>query len=890
MSPQAGSRLGPYELQAPIGAGGMGEVWRGKDTRLDRSVAIKILPVGFAQDEERRQRFEREAKTISSLNHPHICTLFDVGHEGDAHFLVMELLEGESLADRLQKGPLPLDQVVKFGAQVGEALYAAHKQGIVHRDLKPGNVMLTKTGAKLLDFGLARSGAGTGAFSDSTALPTEAKPLTTAGTILGTFQYMAPEQLEGAEADARTDLFALGALLYEMATARRAFEGKSKTSLIAAILSTQPPPISSIQPVMPPALDHVVKKCLEKDPDDRWQSAHDVASELRWIGDAGSQAGVPATLSLRRRSRERLAWLLAAGLGLLWLLTLVPATLHWRERAPESPPVRFTISPPDKTVFSAFDIPAVSPDGRRIVFLTAPATGRETLWMRSLDSLSAQQLPGTEGGFFPFWSPDARAVAFFADGALKKVEVAGGAVQTLCTTQGGGGGAWNQHGEILFASGFGPIFRVSAGGGEPKPATTLDKSREETQHRWPSFLPDGRHFLYLARGPQPAKNAVFVGSLDGSEVQQLVSADSPAVYAPPGYLLYVREGTLMARPFDAGKRRFTGDPSPVAEQIAIVGAAAGRAVSVSGSGVLAYRTGANLTQGQLAWFDRAGRRLGTLGEPADYTNPALSRDGTRVAVGRRDPKTSTRDIWLFEVERGTASRLTFDPADDFNAVFSPDGTRILFTSDRKGPRDIYWKASTGVGEDEPVLESQSTKSADDWSPDGRFVVYNTATLAGAAGSSGGTTDLWVAPLDGDRKPMPFLVRPFTDSQAQISPDGRWITYSSDESGTQEVYVMDFPKPTGKWKVSTEGGAEPRWRRDGRELIYIAGRKLMAADIRTEGVAFHAGVPRVLFEPNLARGLGGRNRYVVSPDGQRFLMIAQAEQAGPTPLTVVENWR
>ena len=890
MSPQAGSRLGPYELAAPIGAGGMGEVWRGKDTRLDRSVAVKVLPASFAQDADRLQRFEREAKTISSLNHPHICTLFDVGHEGDAHFLVMELLEGESLADRLQKGPLPLDQVVKLGAQVADALDAAHKQGIVHRDLKPGNVMLTKTGAKLLDFGLARSGAGLGGLSDSTALPTEAKPLTTAGTILGTFQYMAPEQLEGAEADARTDIFALGAVLYEMATARRAFEGKSKTSLIAAILSTQPPPISSIQPVMPPALDHVVKKCLEKDADDRWQSAHDVASELRWIGEAGSQAGVPTTLSLRRRSRERLAWLLAGGLGLLWLLTLVPAGLRWRERAPESLPVRFTIAPPDKTVFSIADIPAVSPDGRHIVLLAAPAGGRAALWMRSLDSTSAQPLPGTEGGFFPFWSPDARAIGFFDGTALKKIEVAGGAAQTLCATQGGGGGAWSQHGEILFAPGQGPIFRVSAGGGEPRPATTLDKSRREAQHRWPSFLPDGRHFLYLARGPQQDRNAIFVGSLDGPEVQQLLSVDSPAVYAPPGYLLYVREGTLMAQPFDAGRRRLTGDASRVAEQITQVGAAAGRAFSVSSNRVLVHRTGGSSVEGQLVWFDRTGRRLGALGEPGDYTNPALSPDGKRVAVGRGDPRTLKRDIWLFELERGTASRLTFDPADDLNPVFSPDGTRILFTSDRKGPRDLYWKAATGVGEEEPVLESENMKSSDDWSPDGRFVVYDSGVLLGSSQGIGNTTDIWLAPLDGDRKPLPFLVRPFSDWQAQISPDGRWIAYSSDESGPQEIYVMDFPKPTGKWKVSTEGGAEARWRRDGRELFYIAGRKLMAADVRTGGAVFHAGVPRVLFEASIDPRTNRRNRYVVSPDGQRFLIIAQAEEAGPTPLTVVLNWR
>ncbi len=887
MSPQAGSRLGPYELTAPIGAGGMGEVWRGKDTRLDRSVAVKILPAGFAQDDKRRQRFEREAKTISSLNHPHICTLFDVGHEGDVHFLVMELVEGESLADRLQKGALPLDQVVRFGAQIADALSAAHKQGIVHRDLKPGNVMLTKAGAKLLDFGLARSGVGLGDAAGPTEL-TEAKPLTAEGTVVGTIQYMAPEQLEGAEADARTDIFALGALVYEMATGRRAFEGKSKTSVIAAILSSQPPPISQLQPVIPPALDHVVSKCLQKDPDERWQSTRDVASELRWIGEAGSRAGMPATPSPGRRSREPLAWALAGGLGLLWLLTLVPATLHWRERASKRLPVRFTVSPPDQAAFSVFDIPAVSPDGRRIVFLTAPAIGSETLWLRELDSLSAQQLPGTEGGSFPFWSPDGRAIAFFAAGELKKLEVAGGTPQTLCKTQGGGGGAWNQNGEILFAGGAGPIFRVSAAGGEPKPVTTLDESRGETQHRWPSFLPDGRHFLYLARGQQQARNAVFVRSLDGSEPEQLVSADSPAVYATPGRLLYVREGALVSQPFDAANRSLASDALTIAERVAGV-APAGRAFSVSTSGVLAYRTGANLAQSELVWFDRTGRRLGTLGVPADYTNPALSPDGTRVAVGRRDPKSLARDIWLFELERGTTSRFTFDPADDLGPVFSPDGTRILFTSDRKGMRDIYWKAATGVGEDEPVLEGERSKNVNDCSPDGRFLVYDTGGSVGARGA-GGLTDLWLAPLTGDRKSVPLGVRPFTSSQAQISPAGRWIVYSSDESGVQEIYVQDFPSPKGKWKVSTGGGAEARWRRDGRELFYIAEGRMMAVDVRVGGAAFQAGIPRVLFETNLDPGTLGRNRYVVSPDGQRFLMITSSGQTELGALTVVLNWR
>jgi hypothetical protein len=520
----------------------MGEVWRGKDTRLDRSVAVKILPVAFAEDDERRQRFEREAKTISSLSHPHICTLFDVGHEGEAHFLVMELLEGESLADRLQKGPLPLDQVVKFGAQVAEALSAAHKQGIVHRDLKPGNVMLTKSGAKLLDFGLARSGAGLGGVSGSTALPTEAKPLTTAGTVLGTFQYMAPEQLEGAEADPRTDIFALGALIYEMATARRAFEGKSKTSLIAAILSTQPPPISSVQPVMPPALDHVVRKCLEKDPDDRWQSAHDVASELRWIGEAGSQAGVPTTLSVRRRSRERLAWGLVALLGTAaGLLAVVQL------RRPAAPAVAFraTLDPPPETSLIPFDELglALSPDGRQLAFVAIAADGSKQIWIRDLAEMSARPLGETSGAWYPFWSPDGRHLGFFADGKLKRIDLRGGSPQVIAEAPSGRGGSWGQGDVILFSPNIrSAIHQVPATGGTPTPVTRF-LPEQETSHRWPHFLPDGRHFLFLLRARtsgQPEVGRLMLASLDSPEATLLIDDATNATYVDPGYLLYGR--------------------------------------------------------------------------------------------------------------------------------------------------------------------------------------------------------------------------------------------------------------------------------------------------------------------------------------------------------------
>src|SRR5262245_11403851 len=474
MTHTAGTRLGPYELLSPLGAGGMGEVWRGKDTRLDRSVAVKILPAGFAGDEERRIRFEREAKTISSLSHPHICTLFDVGREGEAQFLVMELLEGESLADRLQKGPLPLEQVARFGAQVAEALDAAHKQGIVHRDLKPGNVVLTKSGAKLLDFGLARPGAGIGGLSDSTEMPTQAKPLTNAGTLLGTFQYMAPEQLEGAEADARTDIFALGALLYEMATGRRAFQGSSRTSLIAAIVSSQPAPISTVTPMTPAALDHVVRRCLEKDPDDRWQSARDVAASLHWIGESGSQAGIAAPLAPRRKIREKLAWGVAA---LMSLVAVVTAVAYVSRPAPSRRPFRATIEPPPGHALIPFDQfgLSLSPDGKTLAFVCAAGDGRRQIWLRSLSEMAARPVPETDGGWYPFWSPDGQSLGFFADGKLKAIDLRGGSPRTLAEAPSGRGGSWGRNGTVLFAPNISsPILRVSSQGGKTEPVTTYD--------------------------------------------------------------------------------------------------------------------------------------------------------------------------------------------------------------------------------------------------------------------------------------------------------------------------------------------------------------------------------------------------------------------------------
>ncbi len=559
-----GTRLGPYEVLAPLGAGGMGEVYRAKDTRLDRTVAVKVLPSDLAADADRRARFEREGRAVSSLNHPHICTLHDVGREsgvqGTIDYLVMEYVEGETLDDRLAKGPLPLDQVLRFGAEIADALDKAHRHGIVHRDLKPGNVMLTRSGTKLLDFGLAKQSGVGGKSEPLSTLETKAKPLTTEGTLLGTFQYMAPEQLEGREADARTDIFALGALLYEMASGKRAFTGKNQASLIAAIMSSEPAPISTVQPTTPAALDWVIKTCLAKDPDERWQSAHDVVSQLTWIAHGGSQAGLPGPTAVRRKSRERLLW----GLTVLALgLALAANLFNARRRAEPQGAVRSSIVLPEK---SALRAAVLSPDGTKMVCVARDATGRNVLWIRLLDSLVLQPLSGTENPAFPFWSPDSRSIGFFADGKLKRIDASGGPAQTLCDAPIGRGGSWSRDGVILFAPvPDGPLYRVPASGGTATRATQKDPVRGETSHRWPFFLPDGKHFLYLVASfgshAQQEKIGVYVASLDSKEETLLVRTSSSVAYAAPGYLLFFRERNLLAQPFDQKSLRTTGDAS-----------------------------------------------------------------------------------------------------------------------------------------------------------------------------------------------------------------------------------------------------------------------------------------------------------------------------------------
>jgi eukaryotic-like serine/threonine-protein kinase len=876
----AGSRLGPYEILSAIGAGGMGEVYKARDTRLERTVAVKVLPEHLTSDEELRQRFEREAKTISQLSHAHICALYDIGREGDADYLVMEYLEGETLASRLNKGALPSEQLLRYGIEIADALDKAHRQGIVHRDLKPGNVMLTKSGVKLLDFGLAKfqTAARDRALSGVSALATQAQqsqPLTERGTVLGTFQYMAPEQLEGGEADARSDIFAFGAVLYEMATGRKAFSGKSQASLIGAILRDDPPSVNEIIPMTPPALNRVIKTCLAKDPEDRFQTAHDVKLQLQWISEGGSQAGLPAPVAARRKSRERLAWGVAAA-------AIVAAALlgaGYLRRAPaKTTPIRFEIPTPEGV--SLVDAPKISPDGKILAFNASDSSGRPRIWVRPLSALTAQPLAGTEGATRPFWSPDSRFLGFFAEGKLKKIEISGGPPQKICDYPTGSDGTWSPAGVILFDGRTGdPIQRVSAEGGTPTVAVKAEASRKETMVAWPEFLPDGRHFLYEAQGQKAEDHMYRIGSLDSKDTRALAPAQSLVTYAPPGYLLFVRESTLVAQPFDAKALRTTGEPVPLAEHVGTIATGLAR-FSASRNGILAYRTGESGSR--LLWVDRGGKELSTVGDPGEYGDILLSPKGDRLAYVTNDARGGKADIWIRDLARGASSRFTFDPAEDVRPLWSPDGKTIVFSSDRGGQFDLYTKAAGGGGQEQLLFKSDELKFAHDWSRDGRYIAFH------SLGKKTGW-DLWVLPTFGDRKPIPFLQTPFNETRPAFSPDGKWLAYQSNESGRAEIYVQNFPGPGGKWQVSTGGGFEPAWRADGKELYYGApDQKIMAVEVHA-GETFEAGVPQALFAARVQPIGNVRSHYVPSADGQRFLLLAPLGREAMVPTTVVVNW-
>lgn len=881
MSLAVGTRVGPYEVTGALGAGGMGEVYKARDTRLDRTVALKVLPAHVASDPILKQRFEREAKALAALSHPHICPVFDVGQQNGVDFLVMEYLDGETLAERLARGKLPLDQVLRNAMQIADALDKAHRQGIVHRDLKPGNIMLTKGGAKLLDFGLAKVRPAVQAGNAvMTAAPTISTPLSGTGTIVGTLQYMAPEQIEGRDADARTDIFAFGAVVYEMATGKKAFEGKSQASLISSILKDEPRSMSVLDPMTPPALDRVVRRCLAKEPDDRWQDTRDVKFELQWVAEPPS-AGT-AVQAPRVRGRERLAWALGAGGVVIAALLVVPAVTYLS--APDPIVTRLDVVTPPTTDPLSF---ALSPDGRQLVFAATGDDGPR-LWLRRLDEATARSLTGTEGGTSPFWAPDNRAIAFFADGKLKRIDLPNGQPVVLADAPDARGGTWNADGVILFTGSLlGPLMRVMATGGTAVPVTEPAPGQS---HRWPQFLPDGRRFIFFVGFGPLQTRGVYLASLDVVSPMRIVAAEGAAAYAPAGYLLYPSQGALVAQPFDPTRATLAGDPIRVAQPVGVSAAQFRGAFSVSAADALAHRSAVPLGR-QLVWVDRSGKVLGAIGGPDESApaSPELSPDGRRVAVFRAVQ--GNVDVWLTDVDRGVVSRFTFDAAVDAFPIWAPDGSRLVFASNRNGVLDLFEKAASGAASEEPLLVTSQDKMPMAWSPDGRFILFSTQ-------DPNARSDLWALPLTGERKPVPLVQSSFDEIQGQFSPDGRWFAYASNQSGRYEVYVRAFPQPGGEWQVSTEGGTSPRWRRDGQELFYVAlDNRLMAVPIRirSEQRALDPGAAVPLFPARLAAGtqiaqtgFGSKAQYAVAPDA-RFLLNVAAADPVTSPITVVLNW-
>lgn len=849
---QPGTRLGPYEILAPIGAGGMGEVFKARDTRLERDVAIKVLPTDFAANADFKARFDREAKTISQLNHPNICTLYDVGD----NYLVMELVDGESLADRLARGPLPISEVLRAGAQIADALARAHRAGIVHRDIKPGNIMMSKSGVKLLDFGLAKSQA-------TLTLPdaaTQHKPLTAEGTILGTFQYMAPEQLEGQDADARTDIFALGAVLYEMATGQRAFSGKTKTSLIAAIVTTDPPPISSVQPLTPPAFEHVVRKCLAKDPDDRWQSAHDVADELRWISQAGSQAGIPAPLSLKRKSRERLAWILA-------LITVAALAAALALRRPHAEPrLTASITPPLHAPFELMNDAALSPDGTMIAFVASTNTGR-FLWLRSLEQSEPRQLPSTDGARQPFWSPDSKSIGFFANDKLKRIAVAGGPPRAIADVHRPyGGGTWGTSGRIVIGSGaLGPLYRVDAEGGKAEVMTKLAPTDEA--HRWPQFLPDGEHVVFLADASKTEDHHIQAASVADGSVRTVMQAITQPEFVAPDTLLFVRARTLLAQRIDPKTAALRGEPQALAENIVEDDDNHHYEFTASANRLL-YRSA--VADVQLEWVDRSGNVVERIGEPRRLSWYRASPDAQRIALTTIDVDGRGDDIWMIDRARSVNTRLTFDPAGDITPLWSPDGSHIVFSSLRSNMGDLY---EIDVANPAPV--ERLTNTPDQllpraWTRDGKTIVaeaYHRSNI-----------DLVTYSMD-KHEVRPYIASTFPERNPALSPDDQWIGYESGESGRSEVYVERFPTHANRRQISNSGGVLPQWRPDGRELYYAGpGGMLMSVDATNANSA-----PKPLFR---LPGFG----YQPSPDGKLFLIDRPVDDVTKVPLTFVTNWR
>ena len=861
----------------------MGEVYKARDTRLDRIVAIKVLPAHLADRAELRERFDREAKTIASLNHPHICTLYDTGHQDGIDYLVMEYLEGETLAQRLQKGALPIQQVLQYAIEISDALDKAHRKGVTHRDLKPGNIMLTKTGTKLLDFGLAKLKQEASPANVSISnLSTAADPLTAQGTILGTLQYMAPEQLEGKEVDARTDIFSFGAVVYEMATGKRAFEGKSQASLMAAILERDPPPMSSLQPMTPPALDRVVKKCLAKDADDRWHAAKDLYDELEWIAEVASHAVLaPAAPAKGIRALGRQTLILSVGIFLLGAV-IAGLTVWSLKSAPPQPISRVAITlPPGQQLAGLDSGPAIalSPDGAHLVYVARQGSTQQ-LYLRAMNSLDSSPVPGTEGATEPFFSPDGQWLGFFAGGSLKKVSMSEGAAVTLGFASGPRGANWGNQGTITFApQNISDIQQVPDAGGAPQPLIHFEKG--DASLRWPEFLPGGNAVLFSAapNATNLTNAQVSAQAVGTGERRNLVQGGMNPRYAPSGHLVYAQGGNLLAVPFDPRRLTITGTAVPVVEgvlQSPVNGAAQ---YSFSATGSLVYVSGGvQSAQNRLVWVTRNGAEQPMTTAAHAYLQPRLSPDGRRIAVTITEQDTQ---VWLYDIPRETLTPFTFEGNANNSPVWTPDGKRIAFSSNKEGGTNLFWQLADGGGGLERLTTSEYLHSPNSWSPDGQVLAFfevNPATQR----------DIWVLRMS-DRRAQPFLRTQFDEAVPRFSPDGHWLAYISNESGRYEIYVQPYPGPGGKWQISTEGATEPKWNPNGRELFYRSGNKMMAVDIVTQP-NFAAGKPRMLFEGRYEPAPYPTTNYDVSADGQRFLMIKPSDQeVATTQINVVLNW-
>ena len=878
-----GTKLGPYEILAPLGSGGMGEVYRARDTRLDRSVAIKILPHHLSADASAKLRFEREAKTVSALNHPNICSLFDVGSQDGTDFLVMECIEGESLAQRIAKGALPTDQVLKIGTEIADALDKAHRSGVVHRDLKPGNIMLTKTGAKLLDFGLAKPvTAPVSAVTLTNAAASS--PVTEKGTIVGTFQYMSPEQVEGKELDGRSDIFSLGAVLYEALTGQRAFAGKSQLSVASAILEKEPAPISAIKPLTPRNLDHIIRRALAKDPDDRWQSARDLALELKSIfslDPSSSSSGVALPVARRKNPRELLAWSIA----ILAILAAFGLLLFRPRRIPSAPLIYSSITAPPGTNFQIEgDMgaqPALSPDGSFLVF----GAGGE-LWLRSLRNGTERALASARGGISPFWAPDSSSIGFFADGKLKTLEVATGVVRTLCNTPAPRGGSWGSSGIILFTpSPRDVIYQIPAGGGSPAPVTKLDVKLHST-HRWPFFLPDGRHFLFMASNhtsPQGEQNGLYVASLDGKLDRFLTATLAGGVYVQ-GRLLFTKESTLFAQPFDLSSFSLTGSPRPITDSIVVDLGVWHATFTASLTGDLLFQTGAAMAQSRMEWVDRAGKHLSFVGDRDVYLGPRLSKDGQRILVGVGDP---THDVWAFDSFGPNKSRLTFDGTVSSEATWSPDGSHFAVVLGL--PNSVFRvvvRSSSGSGESTTVQELPYNAAATDWSPDGRYLLTERS-----AKDMDTVAAVPLKPGEEARTLLPSSPAYGAPSSGQFSPDGKFVALTLSLSSGPQIFIVPFSGGPGMWQVSTAGGKWARWSRDGKQIYFVSMRdEMVAVDVHEKGDAVEIGHPTTLFSfrPSLRIYRMGMMGFDVSPDGKKFLLVTAADENN-RPLTLLQNW-